>query len=462
MASKKDLIEAQTFSRRRLLTAFTSGAPGGKELEPTKPMRGVVAGLALTALVVVGGLFYGFLRPGLPAGWDNNRLVVAEDTGARYVSVAGTLHPVANTTSARLIVPAGEFDVVTTSSERLADAALGQPVGIVGAPDQLPPADRLLGTGWASCLVLAGTDGGTAGVATTVSARPPAAATEGAAVVRTEAGTAVLVGGTAFPVDPDATDAVLRAIGLGDADVRDVPAAWLRLFDPGTEIAAIVVRDAGDPIEGTDLRVGQAVHPTGSPAANRFLVQEDGSLAALDPLAYQLYLLGTGSQLGESLDVSPAATAALPNSQTPAGAADWPDGEITPVPDADVPCALATDDDGEPGTVLAVASDDAAAEAAGQRVDHGAGALVRAGGRGPQSSGGLYLVDATGTAFPVVGDADTLTRLGYAVEDLGAVTDAWIALLPTGPVLSTEAATRGVAVADGAATDAPTAGADAG
>ncbi|MFC8191282.1 type VII secretion protein EccB [Cellulomonas sp. NPDC057328] len=461
MASKKDLIEAQTFSRRRLLTAFTSGAPGGKELEPTKPMRGVVAGLALTALVVVGGLFYGFLRPGLPAGWDNNRLVVAEDTGARYVSVGGTLHPVTNTTSARLIVPAGEFDVVTTSAERLADAPLGQPVGIVGAPDQLPPADRLLATGWAACLVLpdGGTATGPAGVATALSATAPAVATEQAAVVRTEAGTAVLVGGVAFPVDPDGTDAVLRAIGLGDADVRDVTAAWLRLFTPGTELAAVVVRDAGDLVEGTELRVGQVVHFTGAPATTRFLVRDDGTLAPLSPLAYQLYMLGTGSQLGEALDISPAAVGTLDTSPTPAGAADWPADEITPVPDADVPCALAVDDDGEPGTVLAVASDDAPVETAGQRVDHGAGALVRAGGRGPQSSGGLYLVDATGTAFPVVGDADTLTRLGYAVEDVGAVTDAWIDLLPTGPVLSVEAAARGVTPADSAD---PTAEADAG
>ncbi|QGQ19964.1 type VII secretion protein EccB [Cellulomonas sp. JZ18] len=451
MASKKDLIEAQTFSRRRLLTAFTSGAPGGKELEPAKPLRGVVAGLALTALVVVGGLFYGFLRPGLPTGWDNNRLVVAEDTGARYVSVAGTLHPVANATSARLIVPAGEFDVITTNAQRLADAPLGQPVGIVGAPDQLPPADRLLGTGWAACLVLDDAEDGPAQVATTLSATAPAVATDQAAVVRTEAGTAVLVGGTAFPVDPDGTDAVLRAIGLGDAVVRDVTAAWLRLFTPGSELAAIVVRDAGDPVEGTGLRVGQVLHPAGSPATTRFLVREDGSLAQLSPLAYQLYLLGTGSQLGEAVDVSPADFASQPNSPTPAGAADWPREEIAPVPDADVPCALATTDDG-PGTVLAVASDDAVAASPGVRVDHGAGALVRAAGRGAQSSGGVYLVDATGTAFPVIGDADTLARLGYAAEDLGAVTDAWVDLLPTGPALSVDAATRGITAPDPDAT----------
>ena len=34
MATKKDLVEAQSFSRRRLTTAFVSGAPGGREVEP--------------------------------------------------------------------------------------------------------------------------------------------------------------------------------------------------------------------------------------------------------------------------------------------------------------------------------------------------------------------------------------------------------------------------------------------
>ena len=68
MATKKDLIEAQGFSRRRLLSAFTSGAPGGKELDPAKPLRAVAGGIALTAILILGGLFYSFLRPGLPTG----------------------------------------------------------------------------------------------------------------------------------------------------------------------------------------------------------------------------------------------------------------------------------------------------------------------------------------------------------------------------------------------------------
>ena len=115
MASKRDLVEAQTYSRRRLLTAFVSGAPAGQELEPTKPMRGVVAGILLTVILVLGSLAYGLLKPTLPDGWDDSSLVVVKNVGTRYVAVKGTLYPVLNTTSARLVVPSSSFHVVQLS-----------------------------------------------------------------------------------------------------------------------------------------------------------------------------------------------------------------------------------------------------------------------------------------------------------------------------------------------------------
>ncbi|QAY62171.1 hypothetical protein ET495_01510 [Xylanimonas allomyrinae] len=153
MASKKDLIEAQSFSRRRLITAFTSGGAGTKELEPAKPLRAVVAGTALAALVLAGSAFTGLVSPALPDGWDNGALVVASDTGARFVSSQGTLYPVPNTASARLLLPADQFDVVTTKAKNLGKAPLGPAVGIPGAPEALPATDRLVGAGWTACTV---------------------------------------------------------------------------------------------------------------------------------------------------------------------------------------------------------------------------------------------------------------------------------------------------------------------
>ena len=52
MATKKDLVEAHAFSRRRLVTAFLSGAPGGREVEPARPGRTIFGGLALAVLLI--------------------------------------------------------------------------------------------------------------------------------------------------------------------------------------------------------------------------------------------------------------------------------------------------------------------------------------------------------------------------------------------------------------------------
>ena len=109
MATKKDLVEAQSFSKRRLTTAFVSGAPGGREVEPHRPMKAVVGGIALTVVLVLGSLAFGWLKGSLPQNWGNNKLVIAKTSGARYVSIKETLHPVLNTTSARLLIPANDF-----------------------------------------------------------------------------------------------------------------------------------------------------------------------------------------------------------------------------------------------------------------------------------------------------------------------------------------------------------------
>ena len=152
MATKKDLVEAQSFSRRRLTTAFVSGAPGGREVEPDRPLRAVVGGLALTVVLVLGSMAFGWLRSSLPDDWKNDRLVIAEDSGARYVSVEGVLHPVVNTTSARLLIPADQFKVIAVPDQELEEIQRGPTLGILGAPDSLAPRDRLVGSGWVSCL----------------------------------------------------------------------------------------------------------------------------------------------------------------------------------------------------------------------------------------------------------------------------------------------------------------------
>jgi len=438
MATKKDLIEAQGFSRRRLLSAFTSGAPGGKELEPAKPLRAVAAGIALTAIVVIAGLFYGFIRPGLPAGWENNSLILVKDTGARYVAIDGVLYPVINTASARLLMPAGEFTVVSTDRQSLDGIPIGAAIGILGAPDDLPAPDSLIGDGWGACAI----DGEQ--TAMSLSGATTVTASEGGAVVSRDGRTFVVIGERRYEVDAAQSSSILRAVGLDTAPTVPVDGRWLNLFDSGAELQPLVVPGAGDSIAGVDLVVGAVVHPQGSADTERYLMTAAGELAQLSPLAYQLYLLGTGAELGGEQDVSPAEIADLPTAASPAGGIDWPADTVVALEDGAQPCAVLTHDDaGDPHSTLGFAANDVVltGESAGVSVAVDGGALVRAGGEGAQGSGMVYLIDETGTAFPVPGaNADIVAQLGYTLDDVKRVPEAWVQFMPTGPSLTQDAA----------------------
>jgi type VII secretion protein EccB len=431
VATKKDLIEAQGFSRRRLLSAFTGGAPGGKELEPAKPLRAVAAGVALTAMLILGGVFYGLVRPGLPTDWQNDRLILANDTGARYVSVKGVLYPVINTASARLLIPSGKFGVITTDQKTLAGIKIGPAVGILGAPDDLPAPDSLVGTGWTAC------ESSADQTSVTISATPSISATSAAVVVSVGKSIFVVAGDRRYAVSRADADAVLRAVGLGTAATAAVDGRWLNLFAPGAALEPITVASSGTAVSGSDLKVGSVVHPTGTADDQRYLVTANGQLARLSPLAYQLYLLGTGARLGAERQVSPSDIASLSTAKAPGGGSDWPRSTLSALPDSAPPCALLSHTGSTATTVLA-SSTSGSTGSTGAGVHAAAGAIVRT---GANRSGETYLIDRTGTAFAVPGaTAEIVERLGYTENDIAEVPQSWIDFLPSGPALTVAAA----------------------
>lgn len=425
MASKKDLIEAQGFSRRRLLTAFTSGAPGGKELEPAKPLRAVIAGIALSVMVIVGGVFYGLMNPGLKDGWQNNTVVLVKNTGARYVAIDGTLYPVINATSARLAIPAADYKVITTTSSAISSIPVGPAIGILGAPDDVPAADALVADAWTACPTADGT-------ALSIPGTAAAAATHTAALVRSDGHTYVVAAGTAYLVDAATSDAVLRAVGLSGIKPLNVDSKWLNLFAAGAPLEPLMVVGAGEAVVGTTLLAGTAVHPQNS--ADHFIVTAKGTLAPLNPLAFQLYLLGTGAR-GAELEVTSGEIRNLLN-DVPAGGVDWPVDVLTPVaPGASVCAVLGHDARLLPTTTLATTM--APPTGTSPTIAPGAGALVAAGGQGLQATREVYVVDQSGTSFGVPhAKADLLAQLGYTDTDVKTLTTAWMQFFASGPELT--------------------------
>ena len=120
MPSNKDILEAQRYNRRRLVTAFMAGTPGGRELEARPLGRPLIVGAVLALVLVLVAVLMGRLNPGLRTGWENDTLVVVKGTGARYFTIDGVLRPVANVTSARLLADPSKFEPSEVEASTLA------------------------------------------------------------------------------------------------------------------------------------------------------------------------------------------------------------------------------------------------------------------------------------------------------------------------------------------------------
>lgn len=433
MSSKKDLVEAHAFNRRRLATAFVSGAPGGREVEPVRLGRAVVGGVVLATMVVAGAAVAGFLKPTLPEDWKDQGLVIGKENGSRFVALDGELYPVINSTSARLLLE--DFEVTSVPVDKIAEESPGATIGIPGAPDVLPVPDQLVQTGWTACADIEGR------TRLRIHEEPGARGVTDALVVETTDGaTFVVAGGHRYRVPEQSHDSVLRAIGLDGQDPWRVSGLWLDLFAEGEPLGAFTVPGSGeraparlDAPDGLDT-VGSVLRIDGEP----YLLLEDG-LKEMSQFSYALYRSGgAGSRLPDG-EVSTGETSGIPEAPEDPVPAEWP----TAVPDAfggDHACALLDtepDEDAtvtlaEPTTEAAVPSDDGAV--LGVDVEPGHGALVRTTGSGVEKVGTTYLVDASGVHYGV-GDSTDLARLGYADVAPVPVPLPWADLLASGPVL---------------------------
>ena len=154
MASRRNELSAYTFSRRRTVAAFLQPSGGGNEEDVPKPRRAFMPSLVVGAVVVAGFGAYGMIKPSAPLKWNTaNAVIVDKETTTRYVMLGGTLHPVLNIASARLLLS------VDSSVEEVDDSVLnsgsvphGATLGIPYAPDSLPTAkDAGTAKTWAEC-----------------------------------------------------------------------------------------------------------------------------------------------------------------------------------------------------------------------------------------------------------------------------------------------------------------------
>jgi type VII secretion protein EccB len=446
MSSKRDLVEAHSFNRRRLITAFISGAPGGREVEPVRYGRTLIGGMVLAVLMVAGAGVAGLIKPGVPDTWLQDGLVVGKESGARFLASGGVLYPVLNTTSARLLLaPApGGMKVTFVPDDTIAKQKPGSTVGIPGAPDVLPDPDNLVQSNWTACL-----DGSDIDVR--LDSHPHAKPVpEAALLVRPDSGSGVylVAGQHRYLVPAEFRNSSVRALRLSGEGVRTVPSRWLDLIPIGSELKPFTVAGAGDRVDtgvqGLN-RVGTPVRVDGQPN----VLMADGRLSPMKEFAYAIYTsTGPGEQQEVRLSAGDAEHLGTEEENKRPDPADWPQQSVSAYGDPTAPNApaclvLRTDPTDAHAATVTLANVAPDAVTAGVQVESGHGSLVRASSGGVLGRGTVYLVDATGTSYAVGQPGRTdqpLQQFGYANVEIPQVPLSWTYLFQDGPALNSAAA----------------------
>jgi type VII secretion protein EccB len=439
-------ISGYRFTRRRIECALL-----GRDLrsvnEPIRaPAQSLMTGLALAVVALAGCLVLAFLRPqpALVAA----PILMDKQSGALYVRVGDTLHPVLNLASARLIAKTN-VDPQAVAASALSRSRRGPLLGIAGAPQSLATPLRENELRWTVCdsrdgaTVLVGRDQGT---------QSHVLARDQTLLVRPTPGgaTYLLYGGRRAVVNL-ADPAVERALGSEGQAPRTVSPLLLNVIPEAPPLTAPRIPGVGGPASLPGFPVGSVLRVTRARGDEFYVVLTDG-VQRVGQLAADLVRFtnsqGTRTAISVAPDVirSAPAVTRLPVSGFPDQAktprltgdaslcAAWthvPSGDVDisfsvgglPLPDGQGPVSL-TQADGTGPAVDAV------------YLPPGRSAYVRATGLsgGNVAAGTRYLISDTGVRYAVHDDE--------AARDLG-MPDAMIAApwpvlasLPAGPELS--------------------------
>lgn len=456
MATKKDLVEAHAFSRRRLVTAFVSGAPGGREVEPVRPGRVLIGGVALSVLLLAGAAIAGFLLGRPPAQWlETGSFIISKDTGEQYVVMRGGDEPllqrVPNYVSAQLLLQDAELTPFTVRDKYIRTVQLGEDLGIEGAPAGLPSAEELVDDGWTACTAPG------AGIKVAIQQRPTVEDLTGSAFLVSSDGQEWLIATAPsfgsepsrahrFPMPADATQAstVGNRLGFG-ATVPEVDEEWLNLFPLGGSLEkdSFGVTDAGQPVPyadtGTDLtqyRIGDLLRSS----SGKYYLLGDESPEPLGDFAGTVYdVVGESAvQLDDDLDAD------FGDSGYPA---EWPTGVPAAVVGGALCGVLHPAVDTAPAVTLATnptgAADPTDISAGRHAVDvePSAGAYVESGSDDQADAGSPYVIDTKGEKYELIG-SQVPAFIGYADVEPPLVPSAWLEFFSSGVPLSTNSARR--------------------
>ncbi|MEB3019735.1 type VII secretion protein EccB [[Mycobacterium] crassicus] len=291
-------VSAHRYLARRMERALRCGQPAGA---PAPGGNALAAGALVSVLALAGAVVLAVVRPQPDLG--DAPILLDRASGALYVRIGDTVHPVSNLASARLIAGTAA-DPRPVAGTAIGRTRRGPPLGIPGAPSALGPALEANAT-WSLC------DDGAGGTTLLAGIEPPASVLieppEAVAVVA-ESGTAYLLrSGRRIPVNP--AEPVLesapprRVSGLLLNAVPEAPPA--QLTDSGERLAVLpapavtlCVHWRTDDAAGITLSAGVGP-PLPAGAAPTVLAQADGPGPALDavylPPGRSAFVRGAGA-----------------------------------------------------------------------------------------------------------------------------------------------------------------------
>lgn len=460
MRSRRDQVQAHAYVVGRLTSALVHAEPDAPESPLRRTGLGSFGGLLVGTLIVAAFMVWGLIRPASPASaLTAGELLLVKETGTRFIYVGNELHPILNWSSA-LMLTGGNPTITTVPAATLSGIPEGRPLGLLGAPDQLPAAGSLNAGAWLAC---SQPGHGTPLVSLSIGPPPPLSqpSADGAVLVATPEAKYLLWHGTRLRLD---APTIVDALGLNRAPVINVAPAWLNAIPAGPDLVPLSVPGAGRPgpvLGGRHTRVGQilVVANVGS-ASQLYVVGPDGvapitatqaAVLLTDPGESAAYRGGTVAPV----PVSPADIAHA--SMLPSGLADKVAVPSAPPrdfhPGAAVPCAdysasggvtprlvFAIPPPAEPpavGTPGLTASPQGAALIS---VAPDGGALVRPEIAPGSDGSSLFLVTDTGVKYPL--PATEAAPLGYRASQAAPLPAALLGLLPTGPALDLPALRR--------------------
>jgi type VII secretion protein EccB len=270
-------VSGYRFHLRRLENAVVRRDVRGLNDPLRSHSRALVVGVVLAAVVLAGSALFGLIRPRSHLG--SEPIVMTKDSGAMFVRIQGTMHPVLNLASARLI--AGQpAKPVMVSQKALEDLPRGPLVGIPGAPSAMPYDAKSAGRPLTVCDT---SEGGRLQNTTLLAGLPEDLGqtrelrSDEALLLRSGERTYLVYAGKRALVDTE-NGAVAHALSVDGKSARQVSAALLAAIPETTEIASPTIPDAGEPGPGSlrEYEVGTVVQVGQGTGARTYVVLRSG------------------------------------------------------------------------------------------------------------------------------------------------------------------------------------------